>query len=108
MSSGTDEKTTITATNTKTNRDHNQTHQQVCRTLMMGITRAFEKVWYPGLIYKITLFGIGKVITKLINDLITERTYQEEIGKEPISAGIPQDAELYNIYSADILKTAQV
>lgn len=68
----------------------------------MDIIKAFDKVWYPGLIYKIGI-GIIKKYTFLINDFNTERMMQFKRGnetseKKPFRAGVPPGVVLSPIH----------
>ena len=69
------------------------------RSVFLDISKAFDKVWHDGIIYKLTQNGISKNLLNLLEDFLKERKQREVLnGKvstwKSINAGVPQGAIL--------------
>jgi hypothetical protein len=65
----------------------------------LDISKAFDRVWHPGLIHKLKEFGISGPLLNWLTDYLTNRTQRVVIaGKQsttkPINAGVPQGSIL--------------
>ena len=79
------------------NFDSNPT--QEVRGLFLDISKAFDRVWHLGLLYKIKNFGINGKFFDLIESFLSERYQQVTINGQssnwlPIKAGVPQGSIL--------------
>ena len=79
------------------NFDSNPT--QEVRGLFLDISKAFDRVWHLGLLYKIKNFGINGKFVDLIESFLSERYQQVIINGQsshwlPIKAGVPQGSIL--------------
>ena len=69
------------------------------RAVFLDISKAFDKVWHDGLIFKLESYGISGPLLGLINSYLANR-YQHVVfnGKcsqwSPIGAGLPQGSVL--------------
>ena len=69
------------------------------RGTFLDISKAFDRVWHDGLIYKIKSFGISDTLLKLIENFLSNR-YQRVVlnGRSSswveVSAGVPQGSIL--------------
>ena len=69
------------------------------RSVFLDISKAFDKVWHDGIIYKLTQNGISGNLLNLLEDFLKERKQrvvlngQVSIWKN-INAGVPQDSIL--------------
>lgn len=81
--------------------------------VFLDASKAFDKIWHAGLIYKLIKFKIPLSYIKLLNSYLSNRKYQVSI-KDSLSnirniqSGVPQGSILgpllYIIYTADIPK----
>jgi hypothetical protein len=82
----------------------------------LDIQKAFDKVWHAGLIYKLkNTYNVPTTITKLIHSYLKNRLFTVRVNNtysqtRTMEAGVPQGSALaptlYNLYVADIPKTA--
>lgn len=79
--------------------------------VFLDITKAFDKVWHSGIIYKLNKTIAPIYITKLRRSYMDNRTFcirmnNTRSSTRPIEAGIPQGSPLgptlFNIYISDI------
>ena len=89
---------------------HIANHDQVY-VILRDVSKAFDKVWIEGLQFKISQLQFPDIITKLLNNFITERKAKIKInaytGPEfNLLSGVPQGSSLsptlYTIYTIDI------
>ena len=69
------------------------------RGLFLDISKAFDRVWHRGLLYKIKNFGIDGNFVKLIESFLSDRYQRVTINGQssdwlPIKAGVPQGSIL--------------
>lgn len=85
-------------------------HGQYCTSAFLDISQAFDKVWHPGLLYKIKTYLPG-CYYKLLKSYLNERRFRVRVGVEksdyfPIKSGVPQGSVfgplLYMLYTADL------
>lgn len=87
--------------------------KKYCSAAFLDITQAFDKVWHPGLLYKLKKLlpaTFYQVLKSYLSDRYFMVKYQEEVtGLYPIKAGVPQGSvlgpALYLIFTADIPTT---
>lgn len=81
--------------------------------IFLDISRAFDKIWHNGLIYKLIKFKFNGNIVKLIKSYLLNRTFRIKIDDtfsswKNIKAGVPQGSilspTLYIIYTSDMPK----
>ena len=60
------------------------------RSVFLDISKAFDKVWHKGLLYKLKSMGISGELYELIENFLSVR-FQGVILKGQTSAGVPQD-----------------
>jgi hypothetical protein len=79
--------------------------------IFFDISKAFDKVWHNGLIYKLIKLGIEKYIIKFIINFLSNRTFRIKINEVegdlfPIKCSVPQGSVLapilFLIYINDI------
>lgn len=84
-----------------------------CHTgsVFIDVSKAFDKVWYEGLLYKLKLFNTPKYLFNIIKSFLSNKQFSVKINDsnsnlQPISAGVPQDSKLgpilFNIFISDI------
>ena len=69
------------------------------RSVFLDISKAFDKVWHDGIIYKLTQNGISGNLIKILQDFLMERKQGVVINGrvftwENINAGVPQGSSL--------------
>lgn len=78
--------------------------------LLLDVAKAFDRVWFEGLIVKLHKQGVPMDIIHLINSYITNRRFKVKLNgkfseEKPIKAGVPQGSILgpllYIIYNSD-------
>ena len=73
--------------------------QKEIRVVFLDISKAFDKVWHQGLLYKLKRWGIGGQVILWLENYLSER-YQRVIVNgnhsdwKPIKAGVPQGSVL--------------
>ena len=75
-----------------------ENYDEVC-AFFLDISKAFDKAWHAGLIYKLKSFGLDGNLVILLQDYLSNR-YQrvvlngQESNWEKINAGVPQGSVL--------------
>ena len=69
------------------------------RSVFLDISKAFDKVWHDGIIYKLTQNGISRNLLKLLEDFLKERKQRVVLNGQVstwknINAGVPQGSIL--------------
>ena len=69
------------------------------RAVFLDISKAFDKTWHDGLIYKLKQMGIDGDLVKLLGDYLSNRFQRvvlngQESGWKKINAGVPQGSVL--------------
>jgi len=81
--------------------------------LFLDVAQAFDRVWHKGLLFKLKMF-LPALYYLIICSYLENRTYTVRYGNSvslfyPIKAGVPQgndlSPDLFNVYTANILKT---
>ena len=81
------------------------------RSIFLDISKAFDKVWHEGLLYKLKSFGISGNLLNLIKHYLTDRSQRVLLSGQcsnwqPILAGAPQGSILghllFLIYMNDL------
>lgn len=79
--------------------------------VLFDVEKAFDNVWFDGLIYKMKILNFNSNIIKLIHSFLMDRTFAVVVnGKmssiKNVPAGVPQGAvmspTLYNIFTYDL------
>lgn len=82
-----------------------------CSAVFLDVSKAFDRVWHDGLVYKLSQIHIPKYLTLIISSFLTNRSFvichnNHSSSSHPIHAGVPQGSVLspllYNIYTYDI------
>ena len=69
------------------------------RSIFLDISKAFDKVWHEGLLYKLKSFGISGNLLNLIKHYLTDRFQRVLLNGQcsnwqPVLAGVPQGSIL--------------
>lgn len=79
--------------------------------VLLDVEKAFDKVWIPGLIYKMEKSGYPTYLIKLISSYLSNRTMKVRLNTtlsntKKIVAGVPQGSvlgpKLFNLYISDL------
>ena len=67
--------------------------------MALDISKAFDRVWYAGLLHKLNSYGISGKIFGLISSFLSNRCLQVVLDKKssqeyPVHAGVPQGSIL--------------
>ncbi|KAL4084515.1 hypothetical protein QTP88_027930 [Uroleucon formosanum] len=91
----------------------NTAFEKHCHTgaVFIDISKAFDKVWHEGLLFKLKSINTPSYLFNIINSFLLNRQFAVKINDNtsnlmPISAGVPQGSKLgpilFNIYVYDI------
>ena len=69
------------------------------RAILLDISKAFDKVWHKGLIYKLRQYGVSGNLLALLTDFLSNRKQRVVLNGQhftwaDIKAGVPQDSIL--------------
>lgn len=82
--------------------------------VFLDVSKAFDRVWHQGLVYKLLEAGVHPGLVQLIASYLRGRYFcikldGERSSERPLEAGVPQGSLLspllYNIYTSDIPRT---
>ena len=67
--------------------------------VFLDISRAFDRVWHKGLLYKLQCFGVGGVLLKWLSDYMSDHSQKVVLNGQESStmftnAGVPQGSIL--------------
>lgn len=87
--------------------------KKMCASVFLDIQQAFDKVWHPGILYKLKLVmpdQIYLILKSYLSDRYFQVKYENTLSNyHPIRAGVPQGSVLgpflYLIYTSDIPQT---
>ena len=69
------------------------------RSVYLDISKAFDRVWHDGLLYKLERYGISGQLLFLVKSFLTDRKQRTVLNEQcstwgDISAGVPQGSTL--------------
>jgi len=79
--------------------------------VLLDIQKAFDKVWHPGLIFKMIALGLPTQLINILKSFLSNRTFKIKIenklsNNKPIEAGVPQGSclspQLFALYINDL------
>lgn len=79
--------------------------------VLVDMEKAFDSIWYDGIIFKLNKIGTPTYIVKLIASFLEERSFTVcvngvQSSRRPIPAGLPQGSIisplLYAVYTSDL------
>jgi hypothetical protein len=85
--------------------------------VFLDIEKAFDTLWHPGLLYKLSTMEFSTNLIKLISSFLSQRKFRVSVEGEmsaprDIKAGVPQGSvlslSLYNLYVNDTPQTIGV
>lgn len=88
----------------------NLSQKRTSGMILFDIEKAFDRIWHPGLIYKMIQWDYPAYIIKIVASFLQDRSFRVSVGQaqsrlHDIPFGVPQGAVLspglYNIYTAD-------
>ena len=86
-------------------------HQEHTTAVFLDVEKAYDSVWYDGLIFKLIDYKFTDYIIHIISSFLHQRTYQVKVDNtlsaiKEMSAGVPQGSvlapTLYNLYTSDL------
>lgn len=89
----------------------NKENKQRTAAIFLDIEKAFDRVWHPGLLYKLYQLNTPAYLLALIKSFLEDRSFIVRVDNEtssakPIRAGVPQGSclspLLYSAYTNDI------
>lgn len=88
-----------------------QRNREQCNVVLRDVSKAFDKVYHPGLKYKILRLNLPRCFTALLCNFLDDRTARIQLNKVTgeefqLKSGVPQGSclspTLYNLYVADL------
>ncbi|GFW97269.1 RNA-directed DNA polymerase from mobile element jockey [Trichonephila clavipes] len=85
--------------------------------LFVDIAKAFDKIWYDGLLSKMMRLGFSDQLIKIIHSYLNSREFRVRVENSlstprPILSGVPQGSllgpKIFNLYINDIPKAVEV
>ena len=79
--------------------------------LSLDVSKAFDRVWHDGLLYKMISLDFPKPLVKLLSSYLSDRSFRVKLNghlstERPLDAGVPQGSLLspllFNIYCSDL------